>query len=90
MFIDAQEMEKLHPDTFEAPSKKELKNLKVDDSVKICNGRERFWVTITKIGKQNNQKLRGTVNNNLVDPVEYDFGDEVKFEKRHIYIVGPR
>ena len=60
MFIDAQEMEKLHPDTFEAPLQSRLDEIIIHDTVKICNGQERFWVIITEI---NDQKLKGLIDN---------------------------
>ncbi len=84
MFIDAQEQYKLHPDTFEAPSNKELDKLKKGDTVKVCNGKERFWTCILSI---KGDKIKATVDNILLDADEfgYDCGDTISFEKRHIY-----
>ena len=33
-------------DTFWAPSAKQLKQVKNGSTVKICNGKERFWVKV--------------------------------------------
>ena len=82
MFIDAQEQHKLHPDTFYAPSNEELDSLKKGDIVKVCNGEERFWTRILSI---NGDKIKATVDNDLLDADDYDCGDTISFEKRHIY-----
>ena len=39
-FIDAQEMAKKHPNTFEAPDEMDLNALKAGDTVKVCNGED--------------------------------------------------
>ena len=51
MFIDAQEQHKQSPESFDAPSNEELDNLKKGDTVKVCNGKERFWTIILSITK---------------------------------------
>lgn len=83
-FIDAQEMAQLHPDTFEAPSTEELNQIKEGSIVKICNGEERFWTTVIKIDKS---KVTAAVDNQLLGDYDYDFGDVIEFEKRHIYSI---
>jgi len=83
-FVDAQEMMKNHPDTFEAPTKNELDNLKVDDSVKVCvENKERFWVTVKEI---NGDQIKGEVDNQLIE-INLELGEEIEFEKRHIYSI---
>lgn len=81
-FVDAQEMHKNNPDTFDAPDNDELNAIKVGSTVKVCNERERFWVTVTGV---DGEKITGEVNNNLLDNDEYDLGDPIVFEKKHIY-----
>jgi hypothetical protein len=89
-FANAQEMHKLYPDTFWAPSQEELDNVKVGDTVKVCakvcaeqNRRtlERFWVKITKI---NGEILKGEVSNVLVD-IDLKLDEEITFKKENIY-----
>ena len=84
-FVDAQQMHKEHPDTFDVPSQDELDNLKIDDSVKVCaNHAERFWVTITEI---NGEKITGLIDNDLLYTNTHGlkFQDIITFFKCHIY-----
>ncbi len=89
MFIDAQEQHKQSPETFDAPSIIELSTLKKGDTVKVCNGKERFWTIIKEI---TGDKIKAEVNNQLFDAKEYgyDCGDTISFEKRHIYDIFER
>jgi len=82
--IDAQEMAQKHPDTFEAPTTEELNQIKKNSSVKICNGEERFWTKVTKVS---GDKVTAEVDNQLLGEYGYDLGDEIEFEKRHIYSI---
>jgi len=81
-FTDAQEMHKLHPETFDAPSKKELNALKVDDIVKVSHFNERFWNSIIAI---KGNKIKATVDNAVFCNQPFKLGDVIEFEKRHIY-----
>lgn len=80
-FIDAQKMAKENPDSFYAPSFDELNEIKKGSLVKVATGGERFWVKVISV---NDNKITGTVNNDLVF-TELDFEDEVKFEKKNVY-----
>jgi uncharacterized protein YegJ (DUF2314 family) len=93
-FVNAQEMHKLHPKTFEVPSDEELNNIKIGDFVKICIygklepdfsdiDNERFWVEVTEI---NNDEIIGTVDNELVE-VDLKYGEKIKFKKENIYSI---
>jgi uncharacterized protein YegJ (DUF2314 family) len=83
-FIDAQEMHKRNPKTFEVPTPDEIKNLKQGDLVKVCENNERFWVTIIKL---EDEKIVGRIDNDLVFRHEFGYGDTINFEKRHIYSI---
>lgn len=83
-FVDAQEMAKSHPDSFEAPNKKELDTLKSGDIVKVCHSDERFWAVVKEV---DGDKITATVDNDLVLVEEFNCGDDVEFEKRHIYAI---
>ena len=54
----------------------------VGDIVKISRGGERFWVTVTKPGKE----VVGTVDNELIftDKHGLKLGDEVRFPRNQI------
>lgn len=84
-FKDAQQMARLHPDTFEAPTQEDLDSLEPGHYVKVCITNEecdeRIWVEIDHI---EDELITGTLAN---DPVvtNANFGDEVKFMKKHIY-----
>ena len=79
---DAQALAKQH-DTFWAPSNKQLKQVKNGSIVKICNGKERFWVIIE--GRQKNIYM-GHIRNNLLFST-YAFGDLIAFEENQIVII---
>jgi hypothetical protein len=81
-FINAQKMAKENPNTFEAPTRQETDALKIGDHAKICNGKERFWVLITAVGKDS---FTGTVDNELFCTDEYTLGHIIKFKWVHIY-----
>ena len=42
-FVDAREVHKKYPDTFQVPSHRELKSISEGDSVKLSCAKERFW-----------------------------------------------
>lgn len=83
-FVDAQQMHKDNPETFDAPSPEELNNLKIDDIVKICYGnKERFWVKIIEI---TGDDIKGEVDNDLIF-VKLKYKDIVSFDKKNIYSI---
>ena len=82
--IDAQDMRINNPDTFGAPNKEELDDLAPGAIVKICNNVERFWVIVSKV---ENNTISGTVDNMLVGDYGYNCGDDIEFEKCHIYAI---
>lgn len=85
-FIDAQQMKKEHPDTFEAPNQKELNKIKVDSLVKICVEGERFWTVVTKV---ENDTITAIVNNELVMTHKHGLMcyDVLTFEKKNVYSI---
>ena len=85
IFNDAQQLGKMYPETFEAPSQGELASVRTGSLVKICaNDIERFWVIVTNA---NGDKLQGTVDNELSHGAVHHLkcDDVVSFELRHIY-----
>lgn len=85
-FTDAQQLMADHPDTFRAPPLSTVLNVGVGDIVKVCAGRERFWVEIAAI---DGAEIIGWVDNDLYFTDEHglEYDDEVVFEHRHIYDV---
>lgn len=85
-FVDAQEMARLHPDTFEAPLLEELNTIKTGSMVKVCTGGERFWVAVVSV---DGQRITGEVNNNLICTQDHglDCGNMITFEARHVYSI---
>ena len=77
-FINAQELAKRYTDTFEVPSIEQLNKLRIDNYVKICNGKERFWVKLTNI---NDDNLTGIVVSYLVFDATYNLGSMIHFTK---------
>lgn len=82
--LNAQQMNKEHPKTFEVPSDKELRKIKVGDIVKICDddAGERFWVEIKAI-ETNSGKLIGSIANNLIRS-KANANDKVLFERENV------
>ena len=83
-FVDAQEMHREHPTTFEVPTEEELSSLKYGDFVKICNIDERFWIQIESVNHET-EDIVGRIDNDLIDDSNYDLGDIVAIKKLHIY-----
>lgn len=85
-FVDAQEMHRKNPKTFEVPSDEELSNIKVGGHVKVCAERERFWVKVTKV---ENKTIQGEVDNELVSSDEHNLflGDEIEFHFDNVYSI---
>ena len=67
---------------FTEPSKENIKNIRIGDSVKVDNKFERFWVKIIKF-KDN--AIFGEVDNNLVIKRGYNYKDIIVFGKQHIF-----
>jgi len=66
--------------SFDIPSDKELSEIKPGDNVKIANEHERFWVVVTKVGKND---IYGRVANFLVaTPLKH--GEFICFKKENI------
>ena len=87
-FTNAQEMHRLHPETFDAPSEADLAAIALGDSVKVATGGERFWVTVTDAGEA---ELTGTVVNDLVCTAEHGlrYRDVIRFPRECVYTVWP-
>ena len=83
-FVDAQQMHRHHPGTFEVPSDRRLASISPGDTVKVCNRQERFWVTVSSV---DGEHITGVVDNQLMDDYGYNLGDSIQFEKRHIYSI---
>ena len=84
--VDAQEMHKKNPDTFEVPSYVTIARISPGSLVQIASYGERFWVEVTRV---NQPSYRGRVDNDLLKTDEhgFDFNDSVNFEARHIHKV---
>lgn len=82
--IDAQKMAREHPKTFEVPDPDVLAGLKPGTSVKVCNGKERFWVKLTAV--MGDDDLQGVVST-YVTARRYGVGDTIQFRKRNVYDV---
>lgn len=86
IIVNAQQMAKKNPLTFEVPTIEELDNIQILDNVKISVGNERFWVKVSEIKKT---KVTGTINNDLVFTNTHGlrFGDTITFYKKNIYSI---
>ena len=83
---NAQEMGRLHPDTFTAqPSPEQLDGLKAGDVVKICvpDPGERFWCIIKAV---NGHTITAQVDNELAQ-VPWPVGMKLRFHRDCVYAV---
>jgi len=83
-WVDAQELHRSYPDKFDVPNNNELDELKTGNLVKICNGKERFWVELKEI---NDSYLIGRIDNELCTGINYDKNSIIMFEKKNIYSI---
>jgi len=86
-WVDAQQMAKENPETFEAPTDEELAAIEVGWTVKVSNGRERFW---TEVVEKGDGYLLVKVDNMLVYMRGYNLGDILRIEERNIYEIHSR
>jgi hypothetical protein len=77
--INASFFNKKYPLSFSIPSKKQLSKLKRGSIVKVSNGKERFWVEITRIFKN---EIFGKLRNDLIHGSK--FGARIKLRKSNI------
>jgi len=63
--------------------------MKPGDCVKVCDGRERFWVLLTEV---QGDRLVGTIDNHLVGAVGHGLThpDEILLRRTDIYQVQLR
>jgi len=81
-FIDAQAQAEKSPDTFSVYHLEDLRAfVGRGDFVKVCHSEERFWVKVTKVEKD---VVTGLVSNDLIR-AEFDCGQQIKFELRHVF-----
>ncbi len=85
---DGQEMHRLHPDTFWAPSDHDLALLTVGDFVKLgfeYDGEgERMWVLVTQLPTETDPNIHGRLSNQPAAIDGLSHGMEVVFETRHV------
>jgi hypothetical protein len=81
-WVNAQEQQRLYPDTFEAPDHNDLNAIQVGDYVKISNGKERFWTVVIDMKEDD---IIARVDNKLVATQRYTVNDIVVFKKENIY-----
>ena len=84
-FTDAQEVHRMHPATFYAPSLDAVTALDVGETVKVCHGAERFWTEIVACIPGG---FRAKVKNLLVLPQPFNEGDIITFEYRHVFDIA--
>jgi hypothetical protein len=82
--VDAQEMHRQYPETFDAPSQSDIALIVPDTWVKICRNSERFWVRV--IGARG-KYLIGEIDSMLVQNPDLQLGQVVRFEPRHLFAI---
>lgn len=93
---DGQEMNRMHPDTFEVPSNSDLASLRVGDFIKLGfehgdDPGERMWVEITHIPTASvTGGIRGRLANQPVVHIHLARDMAVTFQLRHVLAIGTR
>ena len=77
--IDAVDMNKKHPKTFEFQRLEDIINA---DEVKICRNNERFWVLVEKIHKG---VVYGKVDNRLISNPDLKLGMNISFQINKVF-----
>ena len=82
--VDAQELHRAHPETFDVPDGAKLANPKPGDTIKIGDGEQRFW---TRVVSADATHITATVDN-ATGREDRGYGADqlVKYERRHAYI----
>lgn len=88
--VDAQDMARRFPDTFEVPSAEALAAVGPGRLVKVAlaSRGERFWVEV--VARRGDGRLEGLVRNRLVSSRSLLFGDRIAFRESNVYQVSPR
>lgn len=80
--VDAQQMHRTYPDTFEVPTREELDGLTPGALVKICDNEQRFW---TRVVTTEGEFIYATVENETGrEDRGYGCDQKVRYEKRHV------
>jgi hypothetical protein len=84
--VDAQEMHRQYPDTFEAPTDHELATIRPGQFIKVCRDGERFWLAVTGAS---GRYLIASIANPLVTSgnARLAMGKAVRVEPRHVYSI---
>ena len=84
--VDAREIHKKHPTTFDVPDDDDMARIAPGWMVKLSANRERFWVEVNSVVPE----LTGVVRNDLITP-KLRRGDVVAFKRNNVYdIEKPR
>lgn len=82
---DAQDLAQKHPETFTAPTERDLNRIRVGQNLKISvDSVERFWIQAEEVM---HNKIVGRINNDLVCVQDLRINDIVLIEKRNIYAI---
>lgn len=85
-FEDAQELKKQYPETFYAPSDKDLNKIEPGDFVKVCAFQERFWAEVISV---NDDAITARVDNVLL-MWHLKYNDIITFKTSNVYDILPK
>lgn len=81
--VDAKELRRLYPETFEVPSDHEIEVLEVGQLIKVSAYGERFWVKIVEVHEN---KFICAIDNYLLDD-RIGYGDLIEVSANNIYLI---
>ena len=86
---------KLHnenPRENDFPNMNALKNIKIGDYIKVCNGKEKFWTNVmhVEICEKDlmDSKIIAVVNERLFETDDYDIDAMISYQFYNIYGIG--
>jgi hypothetical protein len=87
-FINAVELSKKFPDSFQLPSRIMLSKIKVGDNVKVCLNNERFWCLVKGIDFEK-ETIVASINN-ILQWNDLKLGDIVYLNFYNIYDIDQK
>ena len=89
--IDATQYADQYKGTFEIPDIEELRQIKKNWVLKVCDGSERFWTQVTEIEFDEDNiydsKVTAVIDNHLYYEKDYDYGTIIEYKLKNIYAV---
>jgi hypothetical protein len=91
LLTDAQELKRLNPGRFSAPTADDIAAIAPGMFVKVCNHAERFWAIVEKVDRADqpfDTVITARVDNHLLTSAPYRYGDNLVFHGKNVYDIN--